>query len=78
MKNFKEIAEKCLKHKLQGTFIIVAGASSKIFISSSDLGKDSDPHYPYILKNFARCDASGMSAFGHYLVRLFCKNIFVV
>ena len=58
MKNFKEIAEKCLAGELSGTFVLHNGDKRYISKENQTIRKDYlDPYSPYIIGNrkYSRC-----------------------
>jgi hypothetical protein len=58
MKDFKEIAEKCLAGKLSGTFILHNGEKKHVSKKDQTIHKDYlDPYSPYIIGNrkYSRC-----------------------
>ncbi len=60
MKDFKEIAEKCLAGELSGTFILHNGDKKHVSKKNQTIRKDHlDPYSPYIIGNrkYSRCGA---------------------
>ena len=77
MIDFEKIAEKCLKHECQGTFIIDYHGKKR-YVNSKQLRKDDHVSHPYILDIFARFDGYGISIFCSFRIITFCTNIFIV